>query len=185
MSHRWEPSTKLTPTAFEHQSVQPDFPCWPDEWQDLVYQVVNIFDLDIDGIHGIYHWTRVLENGLRLAENNGANTKIIIAFSLLHDCRRENDGYDPEHGFRGAEYGRRIRNKMPGLSDTEFDLFHEAATYHSDGLVDGDLTVQTCWDADRLDLYRVGIMPNPNRLCTEVARKPDVIEWAVQRSCLE
>ncbi len=32
-------------------------------------------------------------------------------------------------------------------------------THHSNGAVDADPTVQTCWDADRLDLGRVGIKP--------------------------
>jgi hypothetical protein len=37
--------------------------------------------------------------------------------------------------------------------------------------LDGDITVQTCWDADRLDLPRVGIQPLPQFLCTEAAKK--------------
>jgi uncharacterized protein len=46
----------------------------------------------------------------------------------------------------------------------------------------GDVTVQTCWDADRLDLGRVGIRPVASRLCTPAARAPDVIAWAYARS---
>jgi uncharacterized protein len=44
------------------------------------------------------------------------------------------------------------------------------------------MTVLTCWDADRLDLGRVGIKPNPHRLCTAAARDPMMIEWAYKRS---
>jgi uncharacterized protein len=40
------------------------------------------------------------------------------------------------------------------------------------------VTIQTCWDADRLDLGRVGVTPHPSRLCTEVARRPEILEWA-------
>ena len=137
--------------------------------------------LDIEGIHGFPHWSRVLMNGLRLSETTGANTSVIIAFALLHDSQRENDGYDPDHGSRGAEYGRLVRARMPSMSDKEFDLFTEAATYHSDGILKADVTVMTCWDADRLDLYRVGTRPVPERLCTEPAKQADVIEWAVSR----
>ena len=90
---------------------------WPKHWHDLVLEVVQNFELDIDGIHGVSHWTRVLENGFRLAETNGANLKVVAAFALLHDSRRENDGYDPEHGFRGAEYGWHLRQQMPTFSD--------------------------------------------------------------------
>ena len=64
----------------------------------------------------------------------------------------------------------------------EIDIFIEAATFHSDGRLDADVTIMTCWDADRLDLYRVGTRPIPERLCTEPARQPEVIEWAVSRS---
>jgi uncharacterized protein len=43
-------------------------------------------------------------------------------------------------------------------------------------------TIQTCWDADRLDLGRVGITPHPSRLCTEAARRPEMIRWADGRA---
>lgn len=45
-----------------------------------------------------------------------------------------------------------------------------------------DITVQTCWDADRLDLGRVGIRPDPDRLCTSAAKESDLLEWAYARS---
>jgi uncharacterized protein len=44
------------------------------------------------------------------------------------------------------------------------------------------VTVQTCWDADRLDLGRVGKHPHPRYLCTPAARDREVIEWAYRRS---
>jgi uncharacterized protein len=40
----------------------------------------------------------------------------------------------------------------------------------------------TCWDADRLDLGRVGKRPSPRFLGTEYARRKDTIEWAYRRS---
>jgi uncharacterized protein len=40
--------------------------------------------------------------------------------------------------------------------------------------------VQACWDADRLDLGRVGIAPAPERLCTAAARER--IAWANERA---
>ena len=43
-------------------------------------------------------------------------------------------------------------------------------------------TIQTCWDADRLDLGRVGITPDPSWLCTEAAKRPEVIAWADGRA---
>jgi uncharacterized protein len=40
----------------------------------------------------------------------------------------------------------------------------------------------TCWDADRLDLGRVGIRPDPARLCNEAARHPKLLSEAYERS---
>ncbi len=51
---------------------------------------------------------------------------------------------------------------------------------HTDGLTDGDVTLQTCWDADRLDLGRVGITPDADLLCTDAARA--LIDWADARA---
>jgi uncharacterized protein len=42
--------------------------------------------------------------------------------------------------------------------------------------------VLTCWDADRLDLGRVGIRPLAERLCTDAARQPAMLQWAYRRS---
>jgi hypothetical protein len=68
------------------------------------------------------------------------------------------------------------------LDGEELDLLHRACSAHSDGLTDADVTVQVCWDADRLDLGRVGIEPSPARLCTQAARDPKMIAWAYRRS---
>ncbi|MFM7531655.1 MAG: hypothetical protein ACKO5J_04035, partial [Rubrivivax sp.] len=54
--------------------------------------------------------------------------------------------------------------------------------HHSSGLTEADVTVQTCWDADRLDLGRVGIRPSPRYLCTPAARQPETIARAYAAS---
>jgi uncharacterized protein len=48
--------------------------------------------------------------------------------------------------------------------------------------MEGDVTVLTCWDADRLDLGRVGIRPDPTYLCTAAARDTDMLTWSYRRS---
>jgi uncharacterized protein len=65
----------------------------------------------------------------------------------------------------------------PGL-----EMLAYAVRHHSDGLTEADVTVQTCWDADRLDLGRVGITPRAERLCTEQARDPVLFDIAYRRS---
>lgn len=134
------------------------------------------------GLHGVSHWARVYENGLRLAPSTGAKEQIVLLFALFHDARRTNEGWDDGHGRRGADYAAGLRGSLLDLSSRDFDLLYHACAFHTEGLLDGDLTVQTCWDADRLDLPRAGIHPSPDRLCTPVARGPETIAWATDRS---
>ena len=124
------------------------------------------------------HWARVLENGLRLAQVTGANVEIVQLFAVLHDARRVNEGTDDGHGRRGAELATSLRGDLFDLPDEHFQLLYDACARHTDGLMDGDITVRTCWDADRLDLSRVAISPEPKRLCTEAAKSLEILKWA-------
>ena len=98
------------------------------------------------------------------------------------DTQRRNERRDPSHGRRAARYAKSLRGVWFDLSDKEMELLTEAPKYHSDGYTEADITVQVCWDADRLDLGRVGIKPAPHRLCTASARSVDVLEAAYERS---
>ena len=140
------------------------------------------FALDWRGIHGVRHWTRVRDNGLRLAERTGANARVVELFAFLHDSRRRDDGVDPGHGTRAAQFARTLAGSAFDLEPQELELLFAACHGHSDGQTVGDLTVLTCWDADRLDLGRVGIRPSPSRLCTDAARDPAILDWAYRRS---
>ena len=88
------------------------------------------------------------------------------------------------HGEQ-AELAALLRDDLFDLPDDEFALLHDACVRHRDGLREGDLTIQTCWDADRLDLARVRIPPNPQRLCTAAAKRPDILKWADGRAAFE
>jgi uncharacterized protein len=149
---------------------------------DLIRIIRDQYALDWNGVHGVGHWSRVRENGLRLAEKTGARTEVVDLFAFLHDSRRLNDDYDPDHGARAALFAASLAGSVFHLPPEDLDLLLEACRRHSDGLMVGDITVLTCWDADRLDLGRVGIKPRPNRLCTFAARDPAVMQWAYGRS---
>ena len=140
------------------------------------------FVLDLHGIHGVSHWNRVRENGLRIARHTGANKQIVELFALLHDCCREDDRSDLGHGERAADFAHALRGGLLHLPDAEFDLLFEAIRDHEHGYTRSDITVMACWDADRLDLGRVRRRPLPQFLCTEFAKKPATIEWAYRRS---
>jgi uncharacterized protein len=143
------------------------------------------FRLDWEGIHGAPHWSRVRRNGVALAAHTGANSRVVEYFAFIHDLGRENDNHDPEHGYRAALIAEKIAGDLIEVTETELELLTEACIGHSDGHLVADVTVMTCWDADRLDLGRVGIRPDPLRLCNVGARKSEILEDAYQRSiCL-
>jgi uncharacterized protein len=148
-----------------------------------LFEVIQAqFALPRDGLHGEAHWARVRENGLRLAAITGASVQVVELFALLHDSRRRTDHHDPGHGRRAARFATTLRQAWIALPDHDFDLLLYACEHHTVGWTEAHVTVQTCWDADRLDLGRIGIHPEPARLCTAAARQPAIIQWALRRS---
>lgn len=150
---------------------------------ELITVIKEQFRINWSGIHGISHWSRVYSNGMQLSEQTGANQKVVQLFSVFHDSRRHNEHLDPKHGPRGAELATHLReNHFPLLTDEEFDLLHQACCLHTKAATHDNITVQTCFDADRLDLGRVGKMPKAKYLCTNAAKSQEMIARAYQRS---
>jgi uncharacterized protein len=148
----------------------------------LIEAIRRQYALPWNGVHGIGHWARVYENGLRIAAClPGVNPKVVALFAVFHDSRRVNEGHDEGHGRRGAELAKKLRGALFELSDEEFALLHLACCDHTDGHTKGNITVQACWDADRLDLNRVDITPDPRHLCTAPAKAPGMLAWANER----
>src|SRR5262249_30283969 len=148
----------------------------------LIQAILEDYALPWDGCHGVAHWARVLENGVRLAGATGANVEVVRLFAVLHASRRGHEGSDPHPGPRAAEVARTLRGRLFELPEPEFRLLHRACSGHTHERTHPDVTIRTCWDADRLDLGRVGVTPHPSRLCTEVARLPETIRWADGRA---
>jgi uncharacterized protein len=146
----------------------------------IMTAILDGYVLPVHGDHGIVHWARVLENGLRIAETNGADREVVALFAMLHDSRRVNEDQDDGHGLRGGEFARSLRGELIHLDDDRFELLFEACRLHTDGRTTGNLTLLTCWDADRLDLGRVGITPDPLRLGTKGGR--NLLGWAHVRA---
>ena len=146
----------------------------------IIDSILDGYSLPVWGDHGVAHWARVLENGLRVAEANGADPEVVTLFAIFHDSRRMNEQRDHGHGLRGGEFARSLRGELIHLDDARFDLLFEACRLHTDGETSGDPTLLACWDADRLDLGRVGIIPKPHRLCTDAARA--LLGWAHTRA---
>jgi uncharacterized protein len=152
------------------------------EVRPILEAVFREYPLDPGGMHGVGHWARVMENGIRLAVETGADIEVVRLFALLHDSRRVSDGADPEHGPRAAKFARKLQGREFRLTSPQFEQLYAACDGHTGGRNHPDITVRTCWDSDRLDLGRIGIRPNPRLLCTEVARRDETIRWAQARA---
>lgn len=120
-------------------------------------------------IHGVDHWRRVGDKGVELAAATpGADERVVAAFAGLHDSQRLSEGRDPDHGARAAA----LATRLPlGLDANQSATLEAALIDHDRGLIADDPTIGVCWDADRLDLTRLGVTPNPRLLSTAAARE--------------
>jgi len=131
-------------------------------WQHLTAR----FSLGDWSLHGPKHWRSVERNGLELAPFSGADTTVVRLFAVLHDAERQNESHDPEHGQRAAALARQLHGQFFAVSVVQLHLLCDACAGHHEGRVSLDATIGTCWDADRLDLPRVGIRPHESRMST-------------------
>lgn len=125
----------------------------------------------LGALHGIRHWDRVYENGQKLLTPD-VNPLVIGLFAYLHDSCRIDDGEDLYHGQRAAEWIETLRNTyLQDVSSEEIELLQEACRLHTIETRTGNPTIDACFDADRLDLWRVNVIPDPARLATEKGKE--------------
>jgi len=136
--------------------------------------------LDPSSIHGPEHWKYVERNGLLLAKLNGADETVVRLFALFHDSRRFDDGYDREHGPRGAELAKMMRGTLYDITDYQYKMLINACEWHTIKRSTGIITIDTCFDADRLDLPRAGYIPDPKKMATADGRK--IAELALKQN---
>lgn len=84
---------------------------------------------------------------------------MVRLFAVLHESQRINDSFELHHGELAAQYALALRGKLFDLDDENFELLQYACKWHTHGKVSSDPTIGACWDADRLDLTRIGIEP--------------------------
>jgi uncharacterized protein len=97
-------------------------------------------------IHGLPHWKTVERNG------------------------RVNEDHDPEHGPRATAFIKEHRQLLD-LADSQVDMLCRACSGHTHGRKCHDSPVCTCWDADRLDIGRIGVKPNSKYLFNDEAKR--------------
>ncbi|MCW8131607.1 MAG: HD domain-containing protein [Planctomycetota bacterium] len=151
------------------------------DFDHLLQMLSGQFLLARDSMHGPRHWRRVERFGLYLLEQRKAppdDLDLVRLFALFHDCCRENESWDPDHGARGARMAETLRGKHFDLPDERFERLQYACTHHTSGWVSSDPVVGACWDADRLDLMRFNVMPNRKLLSTAAAKDPKTVDWA-------
>lgn len=143
--------------------------------EELVYAQ---FKLDINGVHGIKHWKRVQIIGRYLAKSTKADIEIVDLFAYLHDSKREDDYDDIHHGKRASIFAQELYNRrVITIREDQLKQLQFACEHHTNSTIKSkDITIQTCWDADRLDLWRLGIKPDPHFLNTDFAKRDEVIK---------
>ncbi len=144
--------------------------------QSLINKLAQESPFFCSEIHGFKHWQQVEKYALHIAQFNQANKQVLSLFAYLHDCKRENESIDPNHGIRAAEYAyslykQKSINQYMQIETDEFDLLYYALKWHNHDTVSQDETISTCWDADRLELPRVGININPAYLTNQTAKE--------------
>lgn len=97
--------------------------------------------------------------------------KLLAGPEKRNDAQRRSDGPDPEHGKRAAVLAKKLRDGgLFEATDEQMVLLEHALEFHADGHVSEEPTCGVCWDADRLDLVRCRITPDPGLLSTDAAR---------------
>ena len=136
-------------------------------WEDLRFFCMSRWPEDLGTTHGVDHWDRVAKFG-RMLYQEGADMDVILAFAYLHDAERMHNGRDINHGKRASGLIDAIRpTQLEALSDEQINKLKRACALHTIEHKTGDITIDICFDADRMDLPRVGITPSPQRMATK------------------
>jgi uncharacterized protein len=152
------------------------FDSTPDAALPAVPDLRALVDVTINGrmgtgdAHGFAHAVQVADLGLQLSgpDVDGA---IVLAFALLHDAARADDGRDVGHGARAADLARELEQSGVLCFGDRLDVLCAALSGHQHGEISDDPTVAACWDADRLALRRFDVVPDPDLLSSRAARE--------------
>ena len=138
-----------------------------NNWDTLRLFCINRWPENLGAIHGMDHWDRVARFGQMLRQEE-ADMDVVTAFAYLHDSERENNAEDPDHGLRASKLIDAIRtSELKVLNDEQIEKLKRACELHTIQQSTGDPTIDICFDEDRMDLLRVGIMPLPERMATK------------------
>jgi len=128
-----------------------------------------------DGIHGLVHearviiWSQVLAS-LVSAEGLTVDADVLGWAAAVHDTQRWDDGVDPEHGARAADWIGMNRHLLPSSVSVERVQYlchwHVPADQRAPEMTD---ELKVFKDADALDRWRIFDL-NPKFLRTQAAK---------------
>ena len=129
------------------------------------------------GLHGMSHLRRVASTAGRIASLISEDVEAAVVTGFLHDCARTDDGGGTSHAHDSACVAKNILPTCyPHL---DVDRLCAGIAGHADGVVTDDLLIGSVWDADRLDLVRLGIEVDLGLLSTSVARRVAIVRQEV------
>ncbi len=135
------------------------------DWEEAERIILSNYTLK-QGLHGFEHVKRVVENAKLIArEECPQNFDDAVIGAYLHDIGRTDDGSGNEHAIKGARIAKDLLEKHWPHLDAKRILF--AIEVHADGTTTKDPLIGAIWDADRLDIPRIGGNIRPQFLSTK------------------
>lgn len=137
-----------------------------NEVEEISFPYLQSVDSEV---HGIKHLRTVAYLSARFAYSFNLEIKPIILAGYLHDCARNNDDSGNIHAHQSAHLAKDIiEHNWPNLYR---EKIYETIFFHADGLTTNDLFTGCIWDADRISLIRLGIVPRIDMLSTELVKR--------------
>ncbi len=137
-----------------------------DPIAQLYAYALTIFQCEPHSIHGPSHWKNVDDSARLICSEVSADLIVVRYFAFLHDVCRVDDGADLDHGPRSADRLLYLPSQLALSDSRQMSLLEYAIRHHTDGETSDDPTIGACWDSDRLDLGRVGIIPSESMMST-------------------
>lgn len=140
------------------------------------------FCLKDSDYHNIKHWNRVYKISKFISSHYNIESDIFKYFALFHDVGRKDDDHNFEHGEDGRKLAIKYR-KYIDLNDDEFEKLIYACKWHTKPLdinnkLYKDKIVTICWDSDKLDLVRLNIQINNDKLFNKFSKSTEALNFA-------